>query len=67
MSGANTYVLLHFDGYELRSVLELPLVVAGEQGSTRATVVDGYLYVLTVLSEDFTAVSVADYTGGAQA
>ena len=67
MSGANTYVLLHFDGYELRSVLELPLVVAGEQDSTRATVVDGYLYVLTVLSEDFTAVSVADYTGGAQA
>lgn len=67
MSGANTYVLLHFDGYELKSVLELPLVVAGAMDATRATVVDGYLYVLTVLSEDFTAVSVADYTGGAQA
>lgn len=59
--GSNTYVLLHFDGYELIPVAEIPLVVAGEEDKTRATIVDGFLYVLTVLPEDFTALSVADY------
>lgn len=61
MDGSNTYVLLHFDGYELVPVLEAPLVVAGAQDYTRATIIDGFLYVLTALPEDFTVISVADY------
>ena len=59
--GSNTYILLHFDGYELIPVAEIPLVVAGEENRTRATIIDGFLYVMTALPEDFIAVPVTEY------
>lgn len=55
MNGSNTYVLLHFDGYKLEPLMEIPLVVAGEESSTRATVIDGWLYVITYGGIDFKA------------
>lgn len=40
------YLLLHFDGYQLTLVQELPVIGGGMDG-VRATIIDGYLYVLS--------------------
>lgn len=48
------YLLLHFDGYELSPVLDLPLE-NDNTDTTRATLVDGWLYVITLNGEDFLA------------
>ena len=48
------YILLHFDGYTLAPVLSLPLE-NNDCDTTRATVIDGWLYVLTSDGFDFLA------------
>ena len=42
----NGYVLLHFNGYELKEVCALALT-SNAPDLTRATIVDGWLYVLS--------------------
>ncbi len=42
----NSYVLLHFNGYELKEVCALALT-SNAPDLTRATIVDGWLYVLS--------------------
>ena len=57
------YLLLHFDGYTLTPVAEIALT-SSNCDTTRATIVDGWLYVLTELScltdycDDYQAVPV---------
>lgn len=49
------YLLLHFDGYSLVEAARIPL--ASEHcGATRAAIADGWLYILTDNSADYTAV-----------
>ena len=40
------YVLLMFDGYELRTLVEVPIYVDRQQ-NVRAVMIDGWLYILT--------------------
>lgn len=47
--GINEYLLLRFDGYNLVPVVEIELT-SSNCDTTRATIVDGWLYVLTELS-----------------
>lgn len=46
--GKSVYVLLHFDGYELHEVMHRSY--SGHQDIVRATIIDGWLYIL---SRDF--------------
>jgi uncharacterized secreted protein with C-terminal beta-propeller domain len=67
-SGESKYVLLHFDGYQLRPILVLPIwtQASGSRASledVRATVIDGYLYVLIT---DELYVEVVDFSAQAQ-
>ena len=55
IDGSNTYVLLHFDGYELVELAKVKLA-SDLPDLTRATVADGWLYVFTDDETDFTAV-----------
>ena len=55
IDGSNTYVLLHFDGYELAELAKVPLA-SDLPDLTRATVADGWLYIFTADETDFTAV-----------
>lgn len=61
--GINEYLLLRFDGYNLVPVAEIALT-SSNCDTTRATIVDGWLYVLTELScltdycDDYQAVPV---------
>ena len=61
--GINEYLLLRFDGYNLVPVVEIALT-SSNCDTTRATIVDGWLYVLTELSclpdycDDYQAVPV---------
>ena len=48
------YVLLHFDGYTVEPILSLPLLT-NALDFTRATVIDGVLYVITANGADFIA------------
>lgn len=43
---ASRYILLHFDGYELIEVLNVPLV--GEPSKMRGVYIDGYMYMFGV-------------------
>lgn len=46
-NGYGEYLLLYYDGYQLREVLRVPLGVASyDLADVRATVIDGWLYVL---------------------
>ncbi len=38
------YIVLHFDGFQLREVLNVPMVA--EPNKCRATLIDGYMYIL---------------------
>lgn len=55
--GYEKYILLHFDGYEIRLMMavELDRSSYSSYSYTRATIIDGWLYVLT--SEDFKVVA----------
>lgn len=55
IDGSNTYVLLHFDGYELVELAKVKLA-SDLPDLTRAAVIDGWLYVFTDDETDFTAV-----------
>ena len=55
IDGSNTYVLLHFDGYELVELAKVKLA-SDLPDLTRATVADGWLYIFTADETDFTAV-----------
>ena len=61
--GINEYLLLRFDGYNLVPVAEIALT-SSNCDTTRAAIVDGWLYVLTELScltdycDDYQAVPV---------
>lgn len=55
IDGSNTYVLLHFDGYELVELAKVKLA-SDLPDLTRATVIDGWLYIFTADEADFTAV-----------
>lgn len=55
IDGSNTYVLLHFDGYELVELAKVKLA-SDLPDLTRAAVVDGWLYIFTADETDFTAV-----------
>ena len=55
IDGSNTYVLLHFDGYELVELAKVKLA-SDLPDLTRATVADGWLYIFTADEADFTAV-----------
>lgn len=47
-------MLLHFDGYTVEPILSLPLLT-NALDFTRATVIDGVLYVITANGADFIA------------
>ena len=55
IDGSNTYVLLHFDGYELVELAKVKLA-SDLPDLTRAAVIDGWLYIFTADEADFTAV-----------
>lgn len=55
-SNGFSYVLLHFDGYELRVLSDVPL--QGAPDSDRAVYIDGYLYMFS--TEDFKVVQIAE-------
>ena len=48
------YILLHFDGYALHDLVDIPL--SGPNGNKRGVYIDGYLYALA--SNDFQVVFV---------
>ena len=50
----SSYVLLHFDGYTLDEMMTVSLG-NDDFDTTRATVIDGWLYVITLNGEDFIA------------
>lgn len=45
-SGDMVYLLLHYDGYEVRELLCLTLDPAGVPSEVRSTMIDGWLYIL---------------------
>lgn len=55
IDGSNTYVLLHFDGYELVELAKVKLA-SDLPDLTRAAIADGWLYIFTADETDFTAV-----------
>lgn len=52
--GESVYLLLHFDGYSFNEVVSQP-IVNNSLNNTRATIIDGWLYIL---SGDFQTVQV---------
>lgn len=56
------YVLLHFDGYTVEPILSLPLLT-NALDFTRATVIDGVLYVITANGADFIAEPLPGFAG----
>ena len=57
--GFQGYVLLHFNGYKLQEMQVIPMDCYGE-GSTRAFITDGYLYVFSYADENnFTVTKIA--------